>query len=195
MEEKTLRTNFLFTIAKFILFLLIFCFAISFSKEFIKEIKATKTIKTDILLYSIFSCFLFYTFFVNLNNLYGRFQKFFFHNSIFSLIISSFFIILGLGFFLIPKLFNLKFDKNIFLFSGGFILTAHLIFIAQDLKGTNLFTFINYLFIFSILYIFNLFLFTIYLNIAFKVSLIKIITSGTKEAVILIRNIFTQVVG
>jgi len=195
MQEKTLSSNYLFTFIKFILFLLIFCFAFSFTKFFIKEVRLEKDINFNILSLSFLSCFLFYTFFVDLNNLYSKIQKFFFHSNVFSLVVPSFLIVLGLGFFLIPKIFNLNFDKNLFLFLGGFILISHLIFIARDLKKGSFSGFINYLFIFSILYIINLLLFSIYLNIAFKIDLVKILIEGSKDGAFLIKNLFNQISG
>jgi hypothetical protein len=111
------------------------------------------------------------------------------------LVVPSFLIVLGLGFFLIPKIFNLNFDKNLFLFLGGFILISHLIFIARDLKKGSFSGFINYLFIFSILYIINLLLFSIYLNIAFKIDLAKILIEGSKDGAFLIKNLFNQISG
>jgi len=193
MQEKTLSSNYLFTFIKFILFLLIFCFAFSFTKFFIKEVRLEKDINFNILSLSFLSCFLFYTFFVDLNNLYSKIQKFFFHSNVFSLVVPSFLIVLGLGFFLIPKIFNLNFDKNLFLFLGGFILISHLIFIARDLKKGSFSGFINYLFIFSILYIINLLIFSIYLNIAFKIDLAKILVEGSKGGAFLIKNLFSQI--
>ena len=193
MQEKTLSSNYLFTFIKFILFLLIFCFAFSFTKFFIKEVRLEKDINFNILSLSFLSCFLFYTFFVDLNNLYSKIQKFFFHSNVFSLVVPSFLIVLGLGFFLIPKIFNLNFDKNLFLFLGGFILISHLIFIARDLKKGSFSGFINYLFIFSILYIINLLIFSIYLNIAFKIDLAKILVEGSKDGAFLIKNLFSQI--
>lgn len=193
MEEKGLKNNYLFTLVKFILFLLIFCFLASFSKQFLEEMRADRALKVDIVLYSVLACFVFNTLVVDLNNFYKNVQKFFFHSSFISMVVPSFLILLGIGYFLIPRVFDLDFDRNFFLFLGGFVITSHIVFVARENKGTNFMDFINYLFIFSILYIVNLILFGLYLNVAFKIDLGKVIVNGFIDGAVLIKNLFSQI--
>ncbi|MDD5194216.1 MAG: hypothetical protein PHQ96_00900 [Candidatus Omnitrophica bacterium] len=193
MEEKGLRNNYIFTLVKFILFLLIFCFLASFSKQLLHEMRADRALKPEVILFSVLFCFAFYTFFVDLNNIYKAIQKFFFHSSFISMVVPSFLILLGIGYFLIPRVFNLSFDRDVFLFLGGFILTSHMIFIARENKGSNFMDFINYLFIFSILYIVNIILFGLYLNVAFNVDLGKVVVDGFINGAVLIKNLFSQI--
>ncbi len=90
-----------------------------------------------------------------------------------------------------PKIFHFDFDRNIFVFMGGFLLTSHLVFVARETKGTTFTDFVNYLFMFSILYIINLLIFSTYLTVAFEVDSAKIVVSGLNGGAILIRNLFT----
>ncbi len=193
MEEKASKQNSFFTLIKFFLFLIIFCFVISISKEFFKEVRIQKALNIDILFFSSLSAFAFYTFLVDLNDFYKRIQNFFFHSSFLSYLVPSFLILLSIGYFILPKAFNLEIDKGIFVFLGGFVFTSHLIFIARDNKGKTFSGVINYLFNFSILYIISLLLLGVYLMAAFDVNLGKILAEGLTNGAMLIKNLFTQV--
>ena len=193
MDERGLHNNYFFTLVKFILFLAIFCFISQMSRGFFANFGSKEGLKIGVLCMSILSPFIFYTFFADFNNTYKKIQRFFFRSAFFSLLMPSLLILLLLGYFLLPKIFHFGFNKDVFLYLGGVSLTAHFIFIARELKGSTLVSFINYLFIISILYAFNLILFGIYLNIAFKINLGDIITSGVKNGSFLIQNLFTQI--
>ncbi|MBU0896340.1 MAG: hypothetical protein KKB76_01815 [Candidatus Omnitrophica bacterium] len=193
MEERGLRSNYFFALIKFALFLIIFCFLIELSKDFFKEIKSTQDLKVDVFFLSLLSCLAFYIFIADLNNFYKKIQKFFFRSSFFAFLFSSLLIFFVIGFFLLPKVLNFSFDRDIFLFLGGFILTSHLVFIARETKGSNFIAFIDYLFLFSILYVVNLILFGLYLKVAFRIDLGKVIIDGVKDGVFLMQNIFSQI--
>ena len=192
MEERDLRNNYVFTLVKFILFLIIFCFFIELVKEFWKEAKANGNFSITAFVLSMLSAFGFYVFLTDLNNSYKKIQNFFFRSSFFTLLFPSTLIILGIGYFLFPRLLNFSFNKAIFIFVGGFVLTTHLIFIAREIKGHTLNTFVNYLFFLSILSTLNLFLFELYLKIGFKIRIGKIALEGVKNGSTLIQSIFTQ---
>lgn len=197
MEEKisaTGKPNYFFTIIKFFLFLIIICFLASINREFLRAIKAAHGLRLDIFFISILSAFAFYTFVVDLNNFYKKVQQFFFHGSFLAYLLPSFLILMGLGYFLIPKIFNVTFDRDTFVFLGGFVFTIHLIYIARDTRGTSFAGFINYLFNFSILYVVNLLFFILYLMAAFdKLHVFKIAVDGLKGGALLIQDIFSQI--
>jgi len=193
MEEKGAKQNSFFTLIKFFLFLILFCFVISISKEFFKEVRAHEGLNINILFFSALSAFAFYTFLVDLNEIYKKIQNFFFHSSFLSYLVPSFLILLSLGYFILPKAFNLEIDKEIFVFLGGFVFTSHLIFIARENKGKTFAGVINYLFNFSILYIINLLLLGVYLMAAFEINLGRILVEGLTGGAMLIKNLFTQV--
>lgn len=193
MEEKITKQNSFFTLIKFFLFLIIFCFVVSLSKEFFKEIRAQEALDMDILFFSTLASFSFYTFIADLNGFYKKIQSFFFHSSFVSYLVPSFLILLSIGYFILPKAFNLEIDKEIFVFLGGFVFTSHLIFIARDAKGKTFSEYINYLFNFSILYIINLLLLGVYLMAAFDVDLSKVVVEGLTGGALLIKNLFTQI--
>lgn len=194
MVERGLRNNYFLTLVKFILFLLILCFIVEVSKAFFKDIEIKEGFNLNVFYLSILSPFLFYTFIADLSNLYRKVQDFFFRSTFFSYFLSALLIFLGIGFILIPKIFNFTFNKNIFLFLGGFVAIVHLVFVARQNRGGSFSTFINYLFNFSILYIINLILFTLYLKIGFDINLRSIFIEGAKEGIFLIQNIFTQII-
>lgn len=193
MDEKGAKQNSFFTLIKFFLFLILFCFVISISKEFFKEVRAHEGLNINILFFSALSAFAFYTFLIDLNEIYKKIQNFFFHSSFLSYLVPSFLILLSLGYFILPKAFNLEIDKEIFVFLGGFVFTSHLIFIARENKGKTFAGVINYLFNFSILYIINLLLLGVYLMAAFEINLGKILVDGLTGGALLIKNLFTQV--
>lgn len=193
MEERSTSQNPFFTLIKSFLFLIVFCFVVSISKEFFKAIRAEKGLDTTILFFSSLSAFSFYTFLADLNGFYKKIQNFFFHSSFVSYLVPSFLVLLGLGYFILPKAFDLGINKDIFVFLGGFIFTSHLIFIARESKGKTFAASINYLFNFSILYIINLLFLGIYLLAAFQIDLSKVLVDGLAGGALLIRNLFVQV--
>ena len=192
MEERGLRNNYIFTLVKFILFLIIFCFLVELTREFWRDMRAKESFNVNVLTVSILSAFAFNAFLVDLNNFYKKMQRFFFHSSFFSYLIPSTLIIAGLAYFILPKVFSKTFDRSLFVFLGGFLVTNHLIFIARDNKGHTFNTFINYLFLFSIFYILILILFAVYLKNGFNIALGNFVFNGLREGAVLIQKISTQ---
>ncbi|MCD6583876.1 MAG: hypothetical protein J7K71_04245 [Candidatus Omnitrophica bacterium] len=192
MEEKSLQNNYILTIVKLVLFLIIFCFLVELSKVFLKEIRLKESLKIGVLFNSILFCFAFYTFLADLDNLYRKIQKFFFRSTFFFLCLPSLVILLGLCFFLFPKIIGFSFSKELFLFLGGFAFTSHMIFVARQIKGHTFTGFVNYLFMFSILYILNLIIFGVYLKVVFNLHLTKLLFEGIREGASSIKILFVQ---
>ena len=192
MDESGLRNNYIFTLIKLALFLLIFCFLVALTREFWREVTTTEALKADVLIISILCGFSFYVFITDLNNSYKSIQRFFFHSTFFAYLIPSVLVMTGIGYFFLPKILNTTFSKDAFTFIGGFVLTGHMIFVARGNQGHNFTTAVNYLFIFSILYILNLLLFSVYLRIGFHFSVGEVIFDGIKNGASLIQSIATQ---
>lgn len=192
VEESGLRNNYIFALIKFVLFLIIFCFLVALTKEFWREIRSKENFDIAVLVLSVVSVFAFYAFLSDLNNIYKTIQNFFFRSSFFALVFPSILIVLGLGFFFLPRVLSFTYSRDIFVFLGGFIFTGHLIFIARETKGHTFATVINYLFIFSILYLLNLVFFGIYLKISYPIHIGNVILEGMKQGAALIHTIFTQ---
>ena len=146
----------------------------------------------NVLILSVLGFFVFSEFIGDIKGFYSKVQSFFFRTSFFALLFPALLIVLGIGYFFLPKVLNASYDKSIFIFLGGFIFTGHLAFIARETKGNSFAGFINYIFIFSILYIINLILLGSYFRIAFSVHIGKIILEGMKNGAALIQYIFTQ---
>jgi hypothetical protein len=192
MDERGLKNNYIFTFVKCILFVILFCFLVELTRDFWREMGSRERFDLRMLVFSVLFCFAFYTFCVDLNDVYKKIQNFFFRSTFFSLVFPSLLIVLGLAYLLLPKIFSLPFNRDIFIFSGGFAFTVHLIFTARETKGYSFSAFIHYLFIFSILYMLNLMLLGLYFSIAFKVHVGRIVLSGAKDGAILLQNIFTR---
>ncbi|MCK4916860.1 MAG: hypothetical protein KAI91_05840 [Candidatus Omnitrophica bacterium] len=193
MEERGLKNNYIYTLIKFALFLLILCFLVELTKVFWNVLGDIEKFNLNILILSILSLFIFYNFIADLNNVYKKIQNFFFRSSFFSLLFPALLLALGLGYFFLPKILNLHINHNIFIFLGGFVFTGHLTFISRELKGHSFNSFINYLFIFSILYILNIVLFGLYLSNDFTLDMGEIVLQGMMNGAILIQNIFVQI--
>jgi len=54
MEKRGLRNNYVFALAEFVLFLIIFCFLVAITKQFHREMIVSKDLKTEIFFLSIF---------------------------------------------------------------------------------------------------------------------------------------------
>jgi len=192
MEERELRNNYIFTLAKLILFLIIFCFMVEVSIFFWKEVRSKNGFKVALLSFSSLALFCCYCFLADLNNAYKKVQRFFFRSAYVTYLFPSVLIVLSLSYFFLPKIFSLSFNRDIFVFLGGFAFTGHLVYIARETKGTTFTALVNYFFIFGILYIFNLLLLGLYLKIGFPIELGRIVVDGAQAGASLIQNIFTQ---
>ncbi len=193
MDEGGFRNNYIFTLIKLALFLIIFCFLIELTREFWQELRTRENFSLNVLVTSILFTFAFNTFFADLNGYYGNIQRFFFRSSFFPLLIPSLLVALSVGYFFLPKILNINIDRNIFIFLGGFTFTTHLTFIARQTKGHNFVTLINYLFIFSILYILNLILLGMYLKLGFRLYVGRVIAEGIKGGAGIIQSLFAQI--
>lgn len=193
MDETGLRNNYLFALVKLVIFLLIFCFLVTFTKELWQELRSKEGFHMTVLILSLLCSFAFSAFVIDLGKHYKNIQSFFFRNSFAALVVPSMLIVLAIGYFFMPKLAGVTINRDIFVFLGGFTLTTHLVFIANNTKGHNFTTVINYLFIFSILYLLNLLLFSGYLRIAFNIHIGKVIIDGVKGGAALIQSIFAQI--
>jgi len=192
MDESGLRNNYVFTLIKFLLFLIILCFLVSLSREFWQQLKIADSASIKVLTISILSAFSFYAFIADLNNFYKGIQRFFFHSTFFAYIVPSILILIGLGYFFLPKVLDMNFSRATFVFIGGFVITGHMIFVARGNQGHNFSTAVNYLFICSIIYILNLLLFSAYLRVGLHLDIGKIIFEGVKSGATLIQGISTQ---
>ncbi|MFH1771440.1 MAG: hypothetical protein ABH872_01345 [Candidatus Omnitrophota bacterium] len=192
MEEHSLRSNYFFTVIKLILFLFILCFLVKLTARLWGELRSQDAFNLDILVLSIISTFAFYTFISDLDGFYKKIQNFFFRAQYVSLFSPSLLVILSIGYFFVPKITNTSINKDIFIFVGGFSFCMHLIFIARQIKGSSFSSSVNYLFMFSILFILNLIILSLYLRIGFNIYTGKVILEGMKNGAILIQDVFTQ---
>ncbi len=192
MEERELKNNYVFTLVKFVLFLVIFCFLAEFIRYFIQEVYSVKNLHFNTIVAALISVFAFYIFLADLNGLYKKIQKFFFRSKFFSCLFPSLLIIFAVSYFFIPKIFNRSFDKNLFVFFGAASLLIHLIYIARENRGKSFNALVNYFFIFSILVVLDLILFGFYLKISFNFELGKVLLSGVQEGTELISDIFVK---
>ncbi|MDD4294611.1 MAG: hypothetical protein PHP69_03750 [Candidatus Omnitrophica bacterium] len=187
------QDNYIFTILKFILFLFLLAFLSQFTVEFFNETKLKGDFSEHALFFSVLTPFIFYMFCGDLNSLYKRSQQFFFRSQVLMLMFPALLIFTGLGFLIIPRIFNLSYGNNIFVFLGGALSVMHLIFIAKEIKGTSFSGYISYLFNFSILYILILLFFVLYLRVTFNLDIGAIVINGIKGGADLIKDIFLRI--
>ncbi len=194
MAHYESRNNYLITLAKFVGFVIVFCFMVKFSSNLLGKMRGLVDLKLSVFYVSVFTAFVFYLFIADLNNFYDHVQNFFFRHSFVNLIIPSILVILALGYFIIPKIWDISFNKSTFVFLGGFVLTVHLVYIAQQTREASFVGFVNYLFMFSILYIVNLALFGVYLKVAYDFHLGALIFDSLKDSTSLVQDLYQQIV-
>lgn len=192
MAERELKNNYIVALVKFFLFLIIFCFLTEFIRYFIRAIQSTKGLSFNVLVGAAISVFGVYLFLIDLNGAYKKIQRFFFRSKFFSCLLPSILIVLALSYFFVPKIFNISFSKNIFVFLGGASLFVHLIYVARENKGKSFQDLTNYFFVFSILIILSMILFGFYLKIGFNFKLGDALLLGMQDGVDLIKKIFVQ---
>jgi len=190
--ERGPRGSYILAVVKLVFFLVAFCFLVEISKVFWSQ--AAISFNGNVLILSVIASFVFSEFIADLSRLYKRIQHFFFRSSYIMVLFPALLIVLGVGYFFLPKVLNVSFNKDIFLFLGGFIFTSHLRFIARETKGYNFAVFINYIFIFSLLFILNLILLSIYLKVAFNIQIVRIVMEGLRNGTALIQDIFIRAV-
>ena len=94
---------------------------------------------------------------------------------------------------IIAPIFDISvFNKDIFVFLGGCAFMMHLIHIASQTRSTSFTGFVNYLFVFSALYLLTLAMLAVYLKIGFSLPLGKLAVDVMKEGFALVKTIFTQ---
>ncbi len=192
MEKRELKSNYIIAFINFFLFLLLFCLIYAVSRSFIKTLKASENIRLWVLFMGLSFPFIFYTFVADLNSVYEKVQNFFFRHTFLTLVVPSVLMVLLLGYFFLPKIFGMTFNKQIFLFFGGAAFSLHIIFVAGQLKSTTFSGFINYVFVLSVIYLFCLVILGVYIILGFEFPLKEALMGGVKEGFSLIRSVILQ---
>jgi len=191
-EKRNLKSNYLLSLLNLLLFLVLLCFLFEASRILIKGLGINKDFHPWVFFFGLGFPLIFYMFIADLNTVYENIQHFFFRESILNLLLPSMLLILTLGYFIFPKLFNTPFNKDVFTFLGAFSLTTHLIAVSKNTKGTSFTGFVNYLFIFSLLYLLTLIILSIYMTIGYDLHLGELIINSGKDGFALTKSIFTQ---
>lgn len=195
MTEKSSKHNYLVILVEAILFLVILCFLTQISRQFFFSMFGAVGLKMKTFLISVLSCFAFYAFIIDLNEPYKKIQSFFFKSSIFAYVVPFFLFILGIAYFILPRVFDTTLSETLFLFLGGVILVAHLIFVSNELKETTFSGFVNYLFFFSLLYLVVLIMFGLYLRAAFDFNIFDVFVEGIRDGASTLRELITEISG
>lgn len=189
MGRRELKTNYLIALLNLILFIIFFCFVFEFTKAFLEDISNIEGFKLWLLFLGGVLPLIIHNFIANLDYLYKKVQHFFFRDTILYNLLPSFLVLFIIGYFVIPKLLNLSFNKDIFVFIGGYLFTTHLIFTAEENKSSNFTGFINYLFIFALLYTINLLLLILYLRIGYIFDIKSILILSLRNGYLLIKSL------
>lgn len=191
--EKFGSRSYLITLGKFIVFVLLVCLIVELARSFVKELRVIEGFRFGVLYLAILSPFLFCEFISDLSPLYNKVQNFFFRNSFICLVLPSLLILVALGYFIIPKLLNISLHKETFVFIGGFIFMTHLIYIARNIKSSHFIGFINYIFLFSMLFIVTILLFGVYLRVAYNFHLWKVIVDSISSGTSVAKSLFAEI--
>jgi hypothetical protein len=192
MDKEKLKINRFFSFFSFLLFIVVFCFIYQASSSLIGALSANKNFKIWIFYLGLAAPMFFYLFIADLNNIYNRIQRFFFRDSLLVNVLPSLLFLFGLTYFIIPKIFKITFNKDIFIFLGAAAFMIHLMLVARENKSNNFFSYANYLAVISLLFILNLVLLTLYLSINFKIPFSGILSDSASKGFTLVRNIFSQ---
>lgn len=191
-EKRNLKSNYFLSLLNLLLFLVLLCFLFEASRIFIKGLGLNKDFQPWVFFLGLGFPLIFYMFIADLNAIYENVQHFFFRESILSLLLPAMLLLLTLGYFIVPKLFSVSFNKDVFTFLGGFSLTTHLVAVSKNTKGTSFTGFVNYLFIFSLLYLATLIILAVYMTIGYDLHLWDLIVNSGKDGFALTKSIFTQ---
>ncbi len=191
--EKLESRSLLVTILKSVGFILLLCLAVELSKSFVKELQVLKSFRFLTLYFSFIMPFLVSEFVYDLQNPYKNIQNFFFRNSFVSMLLPSLLLISALSYLIIPRLAGGSFNKEIFVFIGGFIFMTHLIFIARHTKGSGFAGVVSYLFMFIMLFIVASLLFGLYFRTAYNFRLGKVVIDSVRSSTSLVQTMFMQI--
>ncbi|MFH1768165.1 MAG: hypothetical protein ABH858_03265, partial [Candidatus Omnitrophota bacterium] len=160
--------------------------------NFIEEIDAAEGANLWVLFLGGIFPLLFYVFISDLNSVYEKIQNFFFRHQILQQLFPSVLILLIISYFIFPKLFRVSFNRDIFIFSGAAAFMVHLIYTSRQTKTSGFIGFMNYLFIFSLFYIIDLFFLLIYIKIGFSVDLGELFIKSVGDGSLVVKSIFLQ---
>lgn len=186
--------NFLVTLAKGLGFILLLCLTVELAKSFVRELNILKGFRFIYIYASFILPFLLNEFISDTNPLYSKVQSFFFRSSFFSLVVPSLLLILALGYLIIPRLMGGSFNKDVYVFIGGYVFMTHLIFIARQSRAGGFAGFINYFFNFSLLLIVIIVFLGLYMRVAYNFRLGKVILDSVRDSTMIVRTLFNQIV-
>ncbi len=189
MEKCGLRNNYILAFVYFVLFLFLLCFDVEFSRTLLKTLRGGQNFRLSLLFFGLLSPVVFYIFICDLNSVYERIQHFFFRNTFFATLVPSLLIVSILGYAIIPKIFNFQISDRLFIFVGPMFFTMHLVFIARMSRQTSFPGFINYLFIFSLLYLITLLFLEMYFAIAGRINFFELVFDSTRRSLLLIKSV------
>jgi hypothetical protein len=193
MEKRDLKSNYIFSLVNLVLFLVVFCFVFEYTAALIKSLRANETFHISIAYCGAAFPLILYVFIADLNSVYEKSQFFFFRGTLLNLVLPSILLLLTAGYFLIPRLLGVGFDRNLYLFLGAAAFSVHLIFVANNSKSPSFTGFINYIFVLTMIYLVCLILLGVYLEIGFRVHMGRVLITTLKEGTRLLKSLFTQI--
>ena len=191
MAASQSDNNLLVALLKFILFLVILYFAAGFTHEFVLAVHGTADVDLLLLPGTAFFAFGYYLFIKDLNETYKKIQTFFFRTPKLMHLVPFLLIVAALIYFVLIKCFSVPINRGIFIFVGGFIISAHLIFVAGETKGASFSEFAGYLFNLSLYYLVALTLLAAYFNVVFNFNVMKVFFDGVQGSIASLRAFFS----
>ncbi len=180
MAEKPSEGNFFTALAKFLLFLAVFCLAAAVTRQFILTLHAAADVDTLLLPGTAFFVFSYYLLIKDLNEPYKKLQTFFFRTPRLSYVLPFLLPVAAAVFFALIKFRGMAINREIFVFVGAFIVVTHLLYVSSDTKGESFGAFSGYLLNLNLFYLANLLLLGLYFNVVFNFNVLKVLWEGLR---------------
>jgi len=190
MAVKQSNDNFFLALVKFILFLGILYFAAGFTYQFAMAVHGAADVDILLLPGTVFFAFCYYLFVKDLNEAYKKIQTFFFRAPALSNLVPFLLLLAAITYFVLMKFFNMAINRAAFVFVGGFIVSAHLIFVSHETRGESFAQFAGYLFNFSLYYLVNIMLLAAYFNVVFNFNVLRVFLDSLERSIAVVRNFF-----
>ena len=187
MAAKPSDENLALAVIKFLLFLVVLYLAAGFTYQFVMAVHGAGDVDVLLLPGTVFFTFCYYLFVKDLNDGYKKIQTFFFRNPLLSYPLPILLIFASVIYFILIKFFSVHVNRALFVFTGGFIVAAHLVFISHETKGETFGRFAGYLLNFILYYLMSLVLLAAYFNIVFNFNVLGVFVDGLDRSLPAVR--------
>ena len=187
------KNNFLLTLLKLCGFIIIAFFLAALSKEFTLSLKKSHLLPLIKIAEGGILYLLFHIFIADLTGIYGKIQEFFFRKTFVNLLIPSLLVIVSVIYWSLPKFSAAHLNANLYFYLSGFLFLLHLVFISLHTKEKGFGGFVEYVFIFSLLYVLNLIIFAFCLKAVINIHPFHIIAESARKSYLYFNHFLAKV--